>query len=202
MKHRLTWLALAVALLGTAAPSLFAQSLGELAQKEKEKRATRGSAAPKVYGEKDLATYADDRPAGEATAEDGTPAAMSATPKSDPAKKGAPAPAPKAESSEAQERKAAQDRKADTDDVRNRWREARQRLTQAEQRLAASEEELKTLPPGLPAGNYFEDIRAAVEQQKVEREYRNQQAKKALAAAKEALDAVETEARRKQIRLD
>jgi len=203
MKDRLSWLAL-LGILGTASSPLAAQSLGDLAQKEKEKRASaRGAASPtKVYGEKDLATYAEDRPADEASAE-GTPAAMSATPKTDPAKKASPAsPAPKAEGREAEERRSAEDKKADTEDVRARWRQARQRVTTAEQRLAASEEEMKTLPPGLPAGNYFEDIRAAVEQQKVEREYRNQQAKKELAAAKDALDVVETEARRKQIRVD
>ena len=175
-----------------------AQSLGELAQKEKEKReAARASGTPgkKVYGDGDLQTYAGERPA-----EEGEAPAMSATPKEGSGKKPAAAAAPERDASPAASE--AEDKAKSAEDVRARWREAQLRLGAADRRLAAMEEEMKTLPPGLPAGNYYDDIRAAVDQQKVEREQRFELAKKARAAAKDALDAVETEARRKQIRLE
>jgi capsule polysaccharide export protein KpsE/RkpR len=127
---------------------------------------------------------------------------MSATPKDGSAKKPAAPRAPAAESREEADRREAEGRKADAESVRARWRDAQQGLGAAERRLTGIEEEMKTLPPGLPAGNYYDDIRAAVDQQKVEREQRLDLAKKARTAAKEALDAVEIEARRKQIRLD
>jgi hypothetical protein len=182
-----------------------AQSLGDLAQKEKEKReAARAAGAPgkKVYGDGDLATYAGERPA-----EEGEAPAMSATPKDGTPKKPAAAASPERAAAPAAKEADARTREADdpakaAEDLRARWREAQQRLSAAERRLLAMEEEMKTLPPGLPAGNYYDDIRAAVDQQKVEREQRFELAKKARAAAKEALDAVETEARRKQIRLE
>jgi hypothetical protein len=205
MKVRVGVVAVLVLLGASQGATALAQSLGDLAQKEKEKReATKApGAAPKVYGEKDLETYAGDRPA-DGGSEDGAGAApaMSATPKGGAAKKPAASPSPTAESREAADKREAEDRKAVAENLRGRWREAQQRVAAAERRLAVSEAEMKTVPPGLPAGNYYDDIQAAVEQQKVEREQRNILAKKALAAAKEALDAVEIEARRKQVRLD
>jgi hypothetical protein len=189
----------AIALLALAPLSVTpsgAQSLGDLAQKEKEKReaARAGASGKKVYGDGDLATYAGERPA-----EDGEAQATSATPKAGSAKKPAPSPAPERAAAPAPRE---EDKAAATESVRARWRDAQLRVASAERQLAATEEEMKTLPPGLPAGNYYDDIRAAVDQQKVEREQRLHLAKKALAAAKEALDAVEIEARRKQIRLE
>ncbi len=197
MRDRVLSLALlALAGMIAGAPGL-AQSLGDLAQKEKEKReaARAGASGGKVYGDGDLATYAGERPA-----EEGEAPAMSATPKAGSAKKPVASPAP--ERDKAPSPPEAEDKAAAAESVRARGREAQQRVAAAERTLAAAEEEMKTLPPGLPAGNYYEDIRAAVEQQKVEREYRLDLARKALGAAKEALDAVEIEARRKQIRLD
>jgi hypothetical protein len=205
MKQRVGVVALLVLLGALPGAHLRAQSLGDLAQKEKEKReaAKATGTAAKVYGEKDLATYAEERPPEEASAE-GTSAtpAMSATPKAGSGKKPATAPTREAENREVAERREAEDRKADAESLRARWQEAQRRVAAADRTLAASEAEMKTLPPGLPAGNYYDDIQAAVEQQKVEREQRNILAKKALVAAKEALDAVETEARRKQVRLE
>jgi hypothetical protein len=174
-----------------------AQSLGDLAQKEKEKReAARAAGATKVYKDGDLAAYSEERVSG---SEEAAAPAMSATPKEGAPRKGAaPTPAPPPEEEERTEPSPA----ASAEELRARWRNAQSQLGAAERRLAAAEAEMKTLPPGLPAGNYYEDIRAAVEQQKVEREARLVAAQKAVAAAKEAVDAVETEARRKQIRLD
>ena len=126
---------------------------------------------------------------------------MSATPKAArPRSRGLAFPT--AESREAADEREAEDRKAVAENLRGRWREAR--ATGSGRRASPGRvrggDEDRT--PGLPAGNYYDDIQAAVEQQKVEREQRNILAKKALAAAKEALDAVEIEARRKQVRLD
>lgn len=179
------------------ARSAAGQSLGDLAQKEKEKReaARAGPPGGKIYGDGDLATYSGERPA-----EEGEAPAMSATPKGGTTKKPSPSPTPGR--SEAAPPSEAEDKAAAAESVRARWRDVQQRVAAAERRLAAAEEEMKSLPPGLPAGNYYDDIRAAVDQQKVEREQRLDLAKKALAAAKEASDAVEVEARRKQIRLD
>jgi hypothetical protein len=174
----------------------FAQSLAELAKKEKERReaARAAGTTARTYGDADLAGYSGDRPPEAGTAEEAP--AMSATPKT-------PAATKKASGRAEAEQRSEADRKAEAErELRGRWREAQGRVAEAEERLKRIEEELKSLPPGLPAGNYLDDIRAAVEQQKVEREARHALAQKALAAAKEALDAVETEARRKQIRLE
>jgi hypothetical protein len=204
MKQRVGVIALLVLLGAIPGANLRAQSLGDLAQKEKEKReaAKASGAATKVYGEKDLATYADERPAEEPAEGASAAPAMSATPKTASGKKPAASPPSTAENKDAAERREAEDRKADAAGLRTRWQAAQQRVAAAERTLAASEAEMKTLPPGLPRGNYYDDIQAAVEQQRVEREQRNILAKKALATAKEALDAVETEARRKQVRLE
>jgi hypothetical protein len=196
MKYAQRVLVLAVAAAVGSVTGVLAQSLAELAQKEKERReAAKAAGKPaKTYGDEDLAGYSGERPAEGGSAEEAP--AMSATPKTPTSTKKPP------DRSAETERRPGGDRKAEAEQLRTRWREAQQRVGEAEGRLKAVEEEMKTLPPGLPAGNYIEDIRAAVEQQKVEREQRHALAKKALDAAREALDAVETEARRKQIRLE
>jgi len=176
-----------------SAPLAFGQSLAEVAQKERERKAAAKKTPVRTYGDQDLAGYAGERPA-EGTPADETPA-TSATPDATP-------PATEADTAGAPEKNETATRAPEEEAVRARWREATQRVSAAEQRLAQIEEEMKTLPPGLPAGNYPEDIRLAVEQQKAEREQRLALAKTALATAKEAQDAVEVEARRKSIRLD
>jgi hypothetical protein len=178
-----------------AAPFVSGQSLAEIARKEKEKReaAKAAGAQTKTYGDKDLETYAGERPADGAPASGDAPA-MSATPKTPAAEK--------VRNDEESTDPSPQERKAEAERVRGRWREAKERVASAEERLKVAEDQLKGLPPGLPAGNYMQDTLDAVAAQRAAQERQRDTAQKALAAAKEALDAVETEARRKSIRLD
>jgi hypothetical protein len=170
------------------------QSLAEIARKEKEKReaAKDASARPKTYDDKDLETYAGERPA-EGAATSGEPSAMSATPKT---------PASDRRSDEESTEPTAKERQAAAERVRERWRAAKERVAMAEERLKIADDQLKALPPGLPAGNYMQDTLDAVAAQRAAQERQQVAAKKALVAAKDALDAVETDARRKSIRLD
>jgi hypothetical protein len=193
---RIGALLLAVVVLG--APLAPGQSLGEMAQKEKQKRqAAKKAKAPaaQTFGDEDLEAYAGERPAPSESAEE-TPVATSATPAtSGPPKK-------LGETPEEAERREATARKAEEARVRASWERAKSAVAVAERRVKEAEDILKTVPPGLPKGNYIQDIRDAVAQQQAERERALVLAKKELAAAREYRDAVEVEARRKSIRLE
>jgi hypothetical protein len=195
-RHRnvVALVAIAAALAASAARG---QSLAEIAEREKEKREARKAAGAKTktYSDQDLETYAGEKST-EKTAE-GEPAAMSATPK-EPAAKASERP----EARDEPEADSTQKRAAEAERVRARWRAAKAQVARAEERLRIADDALKALPPGLPRGNYMQDIKDAVAAQRAAQEQAQVEAKQALDAAKELVDAVETEARRKSIRLD
>lgn len=181
-----------------AAPLAFGQSLAELAQKEKERRqAAKTAKAPatQTYGDEDLEAYAGSRPAS-ADGEEQAPAATSATPSA------AGPPRKPSETPEEAEKRHAAARKAEEERLRKSWGQAQSAVARAEARVKEAEDTLKTLPPGLPAGNYMQDTKDAVAQQQAAREQALVMAKKELAAARDYRNTVEAEARRKAIRLE
>jgi len=181
-----------------SAPLASGQSLAEIAQKEKQRRqAAKAAKAPatQTYGDEDLEAYAGTRPASSEEGEQ-APAATSATPSaSGPPRKASEMP-------EEAERRQAAARKAEEERLRKSWVKAQSAVARAEGRVKEAEDTLKTLPPGLPAGNYAQDIKDAVAQQQAAREQALVMARKELAAAREYRDTVEVEARRKSIRLE
>jgi hypothetical protein len=181
-----------------AAPLAFGQSLAEIAQKEKERREAAKAAKPpatQTFSDEDLEAYAGERPAPAQAGED-APAATSATPSaSGPPRKAS-------ETTEEAEQRQAAARKAEEERLRKSWQKAQGAVARAELRVKEAEDTLKTLPPGLPRGNYSQDILDAVHQQQAAREQALVMAKKELAAAREYRDTVEIEARRKSIRLE
>jgi hypothetical protein len=182
------------------APLAFGQSLAETAQKEKQRREAAKAAKPpatQTFSDEDLEAYAGERPASSDTGQEEAEAtAKSAVPSAaGPPRKASETP------EEAEQRQAAA-RKAEEERLRKSWQKAQGAVARAELRVKEAEDTLKTLPPGLPRGNYSQDILDAVDRQQAAREQALVMAKKDLAAAREYRDAVEIEARRKSIRLE
>jgi hypothetical protein len=175
-----------------AGRGLVAQSLGEAARKEKEKRGAARTASEPVrkYSDQDLETYAGERPvsaglaSGEAPA---TSAILAAAPEED-----------QRERDEANERSEAQRRKADTERLRRAWHEARERVARAKRVLKAMEEDMRSYPAGDPGGSYRGNFRA----ERAGRYKALESAKDSVRAAQDQLDAIEIEASRKSIPLN